>query len=101
MRYAKTLRCGCCNVDTTVMRPLTKHEPTSLCVPKRPLRHSTPGQIDLSAAVLVGSTPATYTNVPNAARRFRMSRHVPAVLGAPQRLPTFNNRSTSRRSGLI
>src|SRR5712691_3981 len=101
VRYAKTLRCCCCNVMTTVIMLSTKREPSSLCVPKLPLRHSTPGRSDLSAALFVGSTPSTCTKVHNASRRFRMSRHVPAVLGTPPRLPASNNRSTSRRSGLI
>src|SRR6266516_5789435 len=101
VRYSKTLRCCCFNVDTTVIILSTKREPSSLCVPKLPLRHSTPGRIDLSAVLLVGSTPSTCTNVHNASRRFRMSRHVPSVLGTPQRLPAYNNRSTSRRSGVM
>ena len=31
----------------------TKREPSALCVPKLPLRQSTPGRIDLSAVLLV------------------------------------------------
>src|SRR5216683_6977677 len=79
----------------------TKREPAALCVPKLPLRQSTPGRIALSAVLLVGSTPSTWTNVHNASRRFKMSWHVPAVLATPQRLPASNRRSTSRRSGVI
>src|SRR5438093_10450818 len=79
----------------------TKREPSTLGVPKLPLRQRTPGRIDLSAVLLVGSTPSTGTNVHNASRRFRMSRHVPAVLGTPHRLPASKSRSTSRRSGLM
>src|SRR5712691_7901605 len=101
VRYSKTLRCCCFNVATTVSMLSTKREPSALCVPKLPLRQRTPGRIDLSAALLVGSTPATWTNVHKASRRFRMSRHVPAVLGIPQCLPASNNRSTSRRSGVM
>src|SRR6266516_1701557 len=58
----------------------TKREPSALCVPKLPLRQSTPGRIALSAVLLVGSTPSTWTNVHNASRRFKISWHVPAVL---------------------
>src|SRR5215510_8133249 len=101
VRDSKTLRCCCFRVATTVIMLSTQHEPSALCVPKLPLRQSTPGRIDLSAVLLVGSTPATCTNVHNAWRRFRISRHVPAVLGTPQRLPASNNRSTSRRSGVM
>src|SRR5215831_18382865 len=101
VRYSKTFRCCCFNVATTVIMLSTKREPSALCVPKLPLRQSTPGRIDLSAILFVGSTPATCTNVHNASRRLRMSRHVPAVLGTPQRLPASNNRSTSQRSGVM
>src|SRR5207248_5084037 len=101
VRNSKTLRCCCCNVVTTVIILSTKREPSALCVPKLPLRQSTPGRIDRSAALLVGSTPSTCTNVHSASRRFRMSWHVPAVLGTPLRLPATNNRSTSRRSGVM
>src|SRR5215467_245870 len=101
VRYSKTLRCCCFSVATTVSMLSTKREPSALCVPKLPLRQSTPGRIALSAVLLVGSTPSTCTNVHNAWRRFKMSRHVPAVLGTPHRLPACNSRSTSRRSGLI
>jgi len=101
VRYSKTLRCCCFRVATTVCMLSTKREPSALCVPKLPLRQSTPGRIALSAVLLVGSTPSTCTNVHNAWRRFRMARHVPAVLGTPHRLPASNSRSTSRRSGLI
>jgi hypothetical protein len=45
VRYAKILRCCCFKVDTTVSMLSTKREPASLCVPKLPLRHSTPGRI--------------------------------------------------------
>jgi hypothetical protein len=38
MRYAKTLRCCCCNVDTAVIMLSTNREPAALCVPKLPLR---------------------------------------------------------------
>src|SRR5260370_1391628 len=65
------------------------------------LAHSSTGRIDPPAVLLVGSTPSTCTNVHNASRRFRMSRHVPAVLGTPHRLPASKSRSTSRRSGLM
>src|SRR4030095_3389385 len=101
VRYSKTLRCCCFRVATTVIMLSTKREPSALCVPKLPLRQSTPGRIDLSAMLLVGSTPSTCTNVHKAWRRFRMFRHIPAVLGTPHRLPASNSRSTSRRSGLI
>ena len=94
------VRCCWCSVDTTVSMLSTNREPAALCVPKRPLRHNTPGRIARSAALVVGSTPATCTKVHNAWRRFRMSRHVPAVLGPPQRLPTPKSRSTSRRRGV-
>src|SRR5438128_107019 len=73
VRYSKTLRCCCFNVATTVIMLSTKREPSALCVPKLPLRQSTPGRIDLSAVLLVGSTPSTWTNVHNASRRFKMS----------------------------
>src|SRR6266542_5056933 len=86
VRYSKTLCCCCFNVATTVIMLSTKREPSALCVPKLPLRQSTPGRIALSAVLFVGSTPATCTNVHNASRRFRMSRHVPAVWGTPHRL---------------
>src|SRR5262249_32731244 len=79
----------------------TKREPSAPCVPKLPLRHNTPGRSTLSAVLSVGSTPSTWTNVHNASRRFRMSRHVPSVLGTPQRLPTSKSRSISRCSGVI
>ena len=79
VRYSKTLRCCCCNVATTVSMLSTKREPSALCVPKLPLRQSTPGRIALSAVLFVGSTPATWTNVHNASRRFKMSRHVPSL----------------------
>ena len=38
MRYAKTLRCCCCNVDTAVIMLSTNREPAALCVPKLSLR---------------------------------------------------------------
>src|SRR6516162_7925855 len=101
VRYSKTLRCCCFKVVTTVIMLSTKREPSALCVPKLPLRQSTPGRIALSAILLVGSTPSTCTKVHNASRRFRMSRHVPAVLGTPQRLPASKSRSISRRSGVM
>src|SRR5712691_9601046 len=101
VRYSKTLRCCCFNVDTTGIILSTTREPASLCVPKLPLRHSTPGRIDLSAVLLVGSTPSTCTNVHHASRRFKMSRHVPAVVGTPQVLPASHSLSTSRRIGFI
>ena len=74
VRYPRTLRFCCFNVITTVIMCSTKREPSLLCVPKLPLRHSTPGRIDHSAALLVGSTPSTCTNVHNASRRFRTQR---------------------------
>src|SRR5438093_9628038 len=83
VRYSKTLRCCCFNVVTTVIILSTKREPSSLCVPTLPLRHSTPGRIDRAAVLLVGSTPSTCTNVHNASRRFSISRHVPSVVGTP------------------
>ena len=79
----------------------TKREPSSLCVPKLALRHRHPGRIARSAAWWVGATPATCTNVHKAARRFRMSRHVPAVFGTPHCHPAANSRSPSRRAGHI
>src|SRR3989441_4229926 len=61
---------------TTLFRSLsTKREPSALCVPKLPLRQSTPGRIALSAVLLVGSTPSTCTKVHNASRRFRSEEH--------------------------
>src|SRR5712691_11752171 len=66
VRYSKTLRCCCFNVATTVIMLSTKREPSALCVPKLPLRQSTPGRIALSAVLFVGSTPATCTFVQNA-----------------------------------
>jgi hypothetical protein len=101
VRYARTLRCCCFSVATTVIIFSTKRAPSSLCVPKLPLRHRPPGRSDLSAAFFVGATPSTGTKVPNTPRRFRISRPVPSVFGTPQRLPTVHNRSTSRRSGVM
>src|SRR5207247_7631121 len=61
VRYSKTVRCCCFNVATTVSMLATKREPSALCVPKLPLRQSTPGRIALSAVLFVGATPATCT----------------------------------------
>jgi len=77
----------------------TKREPAALCVPKLPLRQRPPGRIARSAVCLVGSPPSTCPKVPKAARRCRMSRHVPAILGPPQRLPTAKRRALSRAAG--
>src|SRR5438445_1587557 len=52
VRYSKTLRCCCFNVATTVIMLSTQREPSALCVPKLPLRQSTPGRIALSAVLL-------------------------------------------------
>src|SRR5215470_5825146 len=101
VRSSSTLRFWCFNVATTVIILSTKREPASLWVPKLPLRHCTPGRIARSAVLFVGSTPATCTKVHNAWRRFRISRHVPAVLAMPHWLPASNSRSTSRRRGVI
>src|SRR4029450_1246710 len=83
VRYSKTLRCCCFNVATTVIMFATKREPSSLCVPKLPVRHSTPGRSALSAVLFVGSTPSTCTKVHNASRRFKISWQVPSVLATP------------------
>src|SRR4029453_5042248 len=66
VRYSKTLRCCCFNVATTVIMFATKREPSSLCVPKLPVRHSTPGRSALSAVLFVGSTPSTCPKVHHA-----------------------------------
>jgi hypothetical protein len=55
----------------------------TLCVPKRPLRQRTPGRIARSAALFVGGTSAWRTNVHNACRRSRISRHTPSVFSPP------------------
>src|SRR5262249_17965260 len=83
VRYSKTLRCCCFNVATTVIMFATKRAPSSLCVPKLPLRHSTPGRSALSAVVFVGSTPSTCTKAHNASRRCNISWQVPSVLAPP------------------
>src|SRR4030095_3724875 len=83
VRYSKTLRCCCFNVATTVIMFATKRQPPSLCVPKLPVRHSTPGRSALSAVLFVGSTPSTCTKVHNASRRFKISWQVPSVLATP------------------
>src|SRR5436305_11737882 len=45
VRYAKTLRCCCFSVVTTVIMLATKRDPASLWVPKLPLRQRTPGRL--------------------------------------------------------
>ena len=101
VRSSKTWRDCCVNVDPTGIILATPRAPSALCVPQLPLRHRTPGRSDRAAGFWVGSTPSPCTHVHSASRRFRMSRHVPAVLGPPHRLPAAKRRATSRRSGLM
>ena len=59
----------------------TKRWPDSRLLPWLVLRQQTAGRIARSAALLVGSIPATRANVPSDASTAKISRHVAAVLG--------------------
>jgi len=54
-------------------------------------RHSTALRSGRSAALLVGSTPGTFTNDQSAASTFRMLRQVRSVFSCPASVPARNN----------
>src|SRR5947207_13995319 len=77
----------------------TKRQPASLRQPNERRRHNTAGRKARSAALLVGSTPGTRTNVQSAGSKACNSRQTAAVLAQPHTLPRANrSRSQGRCS---
>jgi hypothetical protein len=87
------------SVATTVIIASTHRDPAALWVPKRPVRHKTPGRIARSAALVVGSTPSTRPKVPRASDTLRISRQTPSVFTTPPGWPALSSRATGRRIG--
>ena len=86
--YARTLRCWCLSVATTVIIASTNRDPWALCVPKLPLRHRTPGRIARLQS-MEGSLPSPLLQ--NRACHFcgtRLLSDVPSVIGIR---PTVND----------
>ena len=93
------LRCCCLRVAATVRMRSTKRLPAALWVPQHPLRRRTAGLRARPAALCVGSTSGTSTNVQRAGARASRARPVAAVLACPHPAPRRCRRSPRRRSG--
>src|SRR5207237_9622246 len=79
----------------------TNRLPCELSVPPLVLRHNTPCRSARSPALLVGSTPATLTNVHSHSSWASNSLHVPTVLRQPHAWPRRNVRRIACRTGLM
>jgi len=95
------LRCWALSVAATVSRRSASRLPAALWVPKLLRRQSTAGRNGRSAAVFVGSTPGTSTNVQRAGASASTSRQVAAVLACRHAAPRHSHASTRRRCGPI